>query len=876
MKKTLYFFCYLFFLGFDSHGQWIRQNTHFPSPLRGIEDVCAVDANVVWAAAYDGYIIGNACQDICVTTNGGTLWTPLTVGGASGTSIANICAISATEAWTCHYSASWFTSNQGVWHTTDGGVTWTHQTSAEFSNILSSFPNCVWFWNASNGYCAGDPVNGHFEIYTTTNGGNSWTVVPVSNIPNALSGEMGVVGYQSIVGNTVWFGTNKSRIFKSTDRGLNWTVATCTPIYSTYIKPCFKNETYGLIVNKGQYQTGALAMTNDGGWTFTPRNNTGNTFTRDMDYVPGSPATWVTTGADTSNQRAGVTYSFDDGATFNDMPLTIGKAFMATSWLNDSTAWAGELNNDASTGGMFKFNGHLVHADFRANNTNIGIGGQVSFICSVSTSATAAILWSFPGGNPASSTLKTPPPVTYSAAGQYNASLTITNNWGTTTELKNNFVTVSANPAPTVSFTANQTNIMTGEQVQFTDLTTGNPANWQWSFPGGSPTSSNLQTPLPVVYNTAGKYDVILTVSNANGSNTCTKIRYIVVVTPVPPVANFFGDPTSVGSGESVQFVDQSAGQPASWSWHFQGGTPATSSNQSPPAISYASAGQFDVTLVVSNVNGNDTETKAKYITVINTSPPVVNFYGDTPSIITGGSVRFTEITSGNPTSWEWTFPGGNPPSSFKQNPDEVFYNTPGKYAVSLKAMNQYGSTTNTKPDYITVTDGIPPVAHISMSTNSIATGHAIYFSDASTGDPTTYIWSFEGGSPSSSVAKQPDSIFYHSAGIYTVGLSVANAYGSNSLFLDKFIRVGSIGIHENDPSGVMIYPNPAREFLIVKSIKPQSEISLVNQYGIVIMKRYVDAKECRINVNDFPAGVYIIEITSGTGKTYKKVLISK
>ncbi len=81
---------------------------------------------------------------------------------------------------------------------------------------------------------------------------------------------------------------------------------------------------------------------------------------------------------------------------------------------------------------------------------------------------------------------------------------------------------------------------------------------------------------------------------------------------------------------------------------------------------------------------------------------PVANFSADKVSICPGGVVKFTDLSSGVPTSWAWQFPGGTPISSNTQNPS-VQYNTAGSYAVTLTASNSLGSDGETKTAYINV-----------------------------------------------------------------------------------------------------------------------------------------------------------------------------
>ncbi|MDQ3192155.1 MAG: trypsin-like peptidase domain-containing protein [Bacteroidota bacterium] len=81
-------------------------------------------------------------------------------------------------------------------------------------------------------------------------------------------------------------------------------------------------------------------------------------------------------------------------------------------------------------------------------------------------------------------------------------------------------------------FTANDSVVCTGNCIDFTDLSTGTPSNWQWSFPGASTSSSTDQNPTGICYPTAGNYDVTLIVSNGNTADTLVKSNYISVINP--------------------------------------------------------------------------------------------------------------------------------------------------------------------------------------------------------------------------------------------------------------------------------------------------------------------------------------------------------
>lgn len=98
--------------------------------------------------------------------------------------------------------------------------------------------------------------------------------------------------------------------------------------------------------------------------------------------------------------------------------------------------------------------------------------------------------------------------------------------------------------------------------------------------------------------------------------------------------------------------------------------------------------------------------------------PPVADFSGVPTTVMATQQVSFTDLSSNFPTTWAWTFEGGTPSTSTERNP-VVTYNTPGTYDVTLTATNSAGNDTETKLDYITVTEYIPTYCASSGSNTS-------------------------------------------------------------------------------------------------------------------------------------------------------------
>lgn len=158
-------------------------------------------------------------------------------------------------------------------------------------------------------------------------------------------------------------------------------------------------------------------------------------------------------------------------------------------------------------------------------------------------------------------------------------------------------------------------------------------------------------------------------------------------------------------------------------------------------------------------------------------APPVASFSSNTDEGCAPLTVNFFDQSSNNPTSWNWTFPGGTPATSTIQNPT-VVYNAKGTYNVTLTASNAAGSNTVTINNYITVND--KPIADWDF----VADEDIVTFINLST-DGISYLWSF--GDGATSTDENPVHV-YPGDGTYLVDLTVTNQCGSQSY--SQFITI--------------------------------------------------------------------------------------
>lgn len=247
---------------------------------------------------------------------------------------------------------------------------------------------------------------------------------------------------------------------------------------------------------------------------------------------------------------------------------------------------------------------------------------------------------------------------------------------------------------PKAGFSADILQGMAPLTVQFTDESAGNPMVWLWKF--GDYAQSETQGPTHTYGE--GTYNVSLTVYNAYGSNTMSRPQYIYVYNEI--LVNFTAD-TAIGFAPlTVQFTDESTGNPNAWNWSFGDGAFGEEKN---PMHTYANPGLYTVTLVASNPWGTRSKTVTGYIDV---GEPICPDFTAAP---TGGvfplNVQFTDTSSGTGiTSWTWDLDNDGRTDGTARNPSHT-YGSPGTYNVNLTIGNKYGENSTVKAGYITVTD---------------------------------------------------------------------------------------------------------------------------------------------------------------------------
>lgn len=206
-------------------------------------------------------------------------------------------------------------------------------------------------------------------------------------------------------------------------------------------------------------------------------------------------------------------------------------------------------------------------------------------------------------------------------------------------------------PRPVSAFSASPLNICKGQQVSFSNSSSGVISSYQWLFPDGTPSSSTLANP-QVVYSTPGVYNVTLITGNAAGNDTLIKTGYITV--NADPVVSFTGlnaayaiaDPPVVLTGIPAGGV-------------FSG--PGVSGNTFSPALAGV-GGPYTITYIYSDANGCTGSASAD-VTVnscsVPTRPGTITATGGNTKVCPGDVKTYTIPAVNNATSYTWTPPPG-------------------------------------------------------------------------------------------------------------------------------------------------------------------------------------------------------------------------
>ena len=429
---------------------------------------------------------------------------------------------------------------------------------------------------------------------------------------------------------------------------------------------------------------------------------------------------------------------------------------------------------------------------FSVNGLGCTVPLTVGFINTGSSGANYSYSWNF--GNTQTSTLGIPPAQTYSTAGTFNVSLTITN-------VTSGCSTTYSEPLVVSNYQAGITLpsvVCVDQQVDISDNSTAGANTWNWNIAPSTGTyvngTTNASQNPSFSFSAPGTYTIQLASQNTNsGCSGSTSQTITVQPTPTP---SFTATPLTNCAPSNVTFTNTSVGG-TSYAWTFGDFSSGAnnSSNQTSPSHIFSNNGTYDITLTMTTAAGCiGTTTLNDYITVTDV---IADFSAD----ITGGCdplvVNFSDLSvdpnTANPiTSWSWNFGGGTPNTFNGQTPPPITYQI-GLFDVSLTVTTQSGCVgTMTMTDYITVGH----INSLSFAVDTLVNCIKTDFEFTSTVSTTpsnpnpselTYFWDFTDGT---STEDDPTYQFTSDTGYFDVMLVVDFRGCKDSIEIQNFIYI--------------------------------------------------------------------------------------
>lgn len=399
--------------------------------------------------------------------------------------------------------------------------------------------------------------------------------------------------------------------------------------------------------------------------------------------------------------------------------------------------------------------------------TNLADSGCVPFTKKFTSTINAVdpvtgYLWDF--GDGATSTSASPTH-TYTTQGVFAVKLIITTAGGCadTAIIQRGIIT---NSRPVATFSATPRDACAKMEINFTDLSTGNPSKWLWDFGDGS--GSFAPNPKHTYHDT-GYYDITLVVWNSGCPDT---VKYTDYVHINVPIARFIESFTCTRPLERT-FTNSSIGADE-WQWDFGDGT---SSTQLSPTHIYAVPGNYIVALTVKNNTAGCDFTKQLPIQIVDVKP---SFFASDTVVCKGTNIIFnTNLSLAEVVLFSWDFGDGIAVSSSTSNSIAHLYAASGNYNVRLITTDILGcKDTLSKPAYIRI-DG--PTAKFTSSVPGSCLNSLVSFNDASKDDNVhpiqTWSWNY-GDGIKEVLSAAPYQHNYATAGAYTVTLKVTDSKG--------------------------------------------------------------------------------------------------
>jgi PKD repeat protein len=449
----------------------------------------------------------------------------------------------------------------------------------------------------------------------------------------------------------------------------------------------------------------------------------------------------------------------------------------------------------------------------------------------------------------------------------------------------------NGNTAPVAWFSAD-TVFCPGSPITFTDKSLNFPTSWEWTFEGGTPSSSTAQNP-SVTFTGSGPYTVILR-TKASTNATLTQKAEINVTSYTllnPPLAESFESTTFPPQGWTLQNPDG-----GNSNWNVEGDKAWVRR-----ATTGISGSSFSAGINLFEANASDGESDAlisplidlRTATAASLSFKVAYKYFNNPSFYDNLKVLIIDDCDQNGGDEVYSKTGTvlatglqnttfTPSASGDWRTETISLNSYiGKnILISFQANNSNGNNLFIDDVSVSATFGAP-IADFNTSGYSPNSGLSVTYQFAGSGSISSYSWNFgSGAQPSSATGLGPHTVVYSGVGDKTVDLTVTGNGGTDDISKTISVEAPATSLFSGNANNTrfMVSPNPAQNSIVLNDLSGLAigDWKILDAMGNEVLQGTSSESQTDIEVSSLSAGLYFIQVQSAEGyRQQVKLLIN-
>jgi photosystem II stability/assembly factor-like uncharacterized protein len=775
---------------------------------------------------------------IIKTTDGGETWSTILPVSGEIDGLQAVCFLNDNVG----FAGGW---NNYFIKTTDGGASWTNITVG--SNIW--YFTDIEFWDSNNGVAIAQMDGSGQPVFITNDGGNTWTQATsgVDQVPFDITYASANILY--LVGNT---GT----ISKSTDGGYTW-----SNIYSTsglLFSIDFQGSSFGVA---GGEDGKMLATTNGGSsWSSyaTGYENlwAAKAFTGDSAYIGGTDENIYKTTDGGQNW----TMEYNGAGSSN--------LYKIVSTPNKTTFSCG------SQGKMLSKQGPL-NAAFTADQTMVCEGSSVNFIDQ--SSGANSWSWTFEGGTPATSTGQNPT-VMYSAAGTYDVSLTVSDGQGSNSTLtKTNYIIVITAPGQ-ANMPLGDNELCSGLTYEYATNQVAYASSYDWAVtPEEAGTFIGNGTTVDFKASNSWSGDFSIKVRAWNNCDYGAWSEELIGTTNMSPAEfDFMGGGEICDGAPGLEITLSGSELGVDYELFYNNESTGTIIAGTGNPLSFGLVNQQGTYSITGFTDYCSTVMIGDAWILINYIPEQLSMPSGTTEVCNDGENEYTTTNAQGTDVVIWTlFPENSGTIASDGMTATITWNNAFEGIASLSVMAENFCGAGPVSDALEILVSSTPTPEIN-GTELVCNNEVATYS-TNENDGNLYGWEVIGG--------------VISAGEGTSEITVAwgEASGQGYVIVNESLELGcsaidSLAVTIDDCTGIedfsqnnklSIYPNPATDFISIKSQVKLISVSILNSEAKTLISKEVNGFEVKINTNELNAGIYFVQVVSEQAAVIKKLLIN-